>query len=79
MPSRSLVPVSRITIGTLSGNSRVPCTMPLATSSERVIPPKMLKRIAVTLASAVMMRSALTTFWGLELPPMSRKLAGEPP
>src|SRR5213078_2869932 len=29
--------------------------------------------------AAVMMRSAATTFCGLELPPMSRKLAGAPP
>src|SRR5439155_14666037 len=79
IPSRSLVPVSRITIGTLTGNSRVPCTMPLATSSERVIPPKILNSIAVTLGLAATMRSTLTPFCGLELPPMSRKLAGAPP
>src|SRR5206468_2222766 len=79
MPSRSFVPVSRMTIGTLSGNSFVASTMPLATSSPRVMPPKMLKRIALTFGSPVMMLSALTTFWGFELPPMSRKLAGAPP
>src|SRR5207247_4834881 len=79
IPSFSFVPVSRITIGTLSGNSFVACTMPLATSSPRVIPPKMLKRMTFTRGSDVMIRSAATTFWGFELPPMSRKFAGWPP
>src|ERR1019366_8091687 len=41
----SLVPVSRITIGTLTVNCLVAVTMPLATSSVRVMPPKMLNRI----------------------------------
>ena len=79
MASASFVPVRRITSGTLSGNCLVACTMPFATSSPRVIPPKMLNRMARTLGSAVMMRRALTTFWGSELPPMSRKFAGSPP
>src|SRR5687768_4183487 len=77
--SSSLVPVSRMTIGTCTVNCRVAVTMPLATSSVRVIPPKMLKRIAFTAGSAVMILSAFTTFSGLELPPISRKLAGSPP
>ena len=75
----SFVPVSLMTSGTLSGLSRVAVTMPLATSSVRVMPPKMLKRIALTFGSDVMMRSALTTFSGFDEPPMSRKLAGSPP
>src|SRR6266850_515267 len=79
IPSFSLVPVSRITIGTLSGNSFVACTMPFATSSPRVMPPKMLNRMTFTRGSEVMIRSAATTFWGFELPPMSRKFAGSPP
>ena len=77
--SASLVPVRRMTIGTFTLNCRVAATMPLATSSVRVMPPKMLKRIAFTWGSAVMILSALMTFSGLELPPMSRKLAGSPP
>src|SRR5439155_6643416 len=77
--SSSFVPVRRITSGTLSGNCAVACTMPFATSSPRVMPPKILKRMARTLGSAVMIRSALTTFCGSELPPMSRKFAGSPP
>ena len=41
----SFVPVSRMTIGTLSGFCFVAVTMPFATSSVRVMPPKMLNRI----------------------------------
>src|SRR6185437_14484147 len=44
----SLVPVSRMTIGTLSGFCFVAVTMPFVTSSVRVMPPKMLNRIAFT-------------------------------
>src|SRR5712691_9595440 len=60
--SSSLVPVSRMTSGSLSGNWRVAWTMPLATSSQRVMPPKMLNRMARTLGSAVMIWRAVTTF-----------------
>src|SRR5690606_38721055 len=74
----SLVPVSRITIGPLRGFDFVAVTIPLATSSVRVMPPKMLKRIAFTFGSAVMILSALMTFSGFDEPPMSRKLAGSP-
>ena len=72
----SFVPVRRMTIGTLSGFAFVAVTMPFATSSVRVMPPKMLNRMTFTLGSAVMMRSAFTTFSGFDEPPMSRKLAG---
>ncbi len=65
--------------GVLGGRPRVAVTMPFATSSQRVMPPKMLKRIAFTFGSAVTMRSAVTTFSGLDDPPMSRKFAGSPP
>ena len=62
-----------------SGLSFVAVTMPLATSSVRVMPPKMLNRMAFTFGSLVMMRSAFTTFSGFDEPPMSRKFAGSPP
>ena len=68
-----------MTIGTLSGFALVAVTMPLATSSVRVMPPKMLNRIAFTFLSAVMIRSAFTTFSGFDDPPISRKFAGSPP
>src|SRR5574338_524466 len=60
--SCSFVPVRRITMGTFRGNWLVACTMPLATSSQRVMPPKMLNRMARTPSSAVMILRALTTF-----------------
>ena len=53
--------------------------MPLAISSQRVMPPKMLKRIAVTFSSEMITSSALTIASALEPPPASRKLAGAPP
>src|SRR5258708_732535 len=79
MASSSFVPVRRMTSGMRSGLAFVAVTMPLATSSVRVMPPKMLKRMAFTLGSSVMIRRALTTFSGSDDPPMSRKLAGSPP
>src|SRR5690606_6379873 len=75
----SLVPVRRMTMGTVSGFCFVAVTIPLATSSVRVMPPKMLNRIAFTLGSDVMIRSAFTTFSGFDEPPISRKFAGSPP
>ena len=53
--------------------------MPLATSSQRVMPPKMLKRTALTFGSEVITSSASTIASAFEPPPASRKLAGAPP
>ena len=53
--------------------------IPLATSSQRVIPPKMLNRTAVTFSSEVITSSASTIASAFEPPPASRKLAGSPP
>ena len=53
--------------------------MPLATSSTRVIPPKMLTKIALTAGSALMTSSAAAITSALAPPPMSRKLAAVPP
>src|SRR5690606_31088034 len=77
--SCSLVPVKRITIGIRMSIRRLASTMPLATSSQRVMPPKMLNRMTLTFGSCVMMRSALTPLSGFDEPPMSRKFAGSPP
>ena len=52
---------------------------PRATSSQRVIPPKMLKRTAVTDSLARMTSTALVTSSACEPPPASRKFAGLPP
>ena len=52
---------------------------PRATSSPRVIPPKMFTRIASTFGSARMSRIAAATLSARAPPPMSRKFAGSPP
>ena len=53
--------------------------IPLAISSQRVMPPKMLNRIAVTFGSEVITSSASTIASAFEPPPASRKFAGLPP
>ena len=53
--------------------------MPFATSSPRVMPPKMLMKIDFTLGSVLMTSSAPAITSALAPPPMSRKLAGSPP
>src|SRR4029077_10271952 len=52
MASAAWGPVSRITIGPSTLNWRVAAPIPLATWSVRVMPPKMLNRIAFTCGSA---------------------------
>ena len=54
-------------------------TMPLATSSPRVIPPKMLMKMDRTAGSLLMTSNAPAITSALAPPPMSRKLAGLPP
>ena len=49
--------------------------MPLATSSTRVIPPKMLTKIDRTAGSELMTSRAAAITSALAPPPMSRKLA----
>ena len=51
----------------------------MATSSQRVIPPKMLKKIDRTCASREITSSASTTPSALPPPPRSQKFAGLPP
>ena len=55
------------------------CRIPRATSSQRVIPPKMLKKIAFTCGSRVITSSASTTPCASPPPPRSQKFAGRPP
>ena len=50
--------------------------MPLATSSPRVMPPKMLMKIDFTRGSLLMTSRAPAMTSALAPPPMSRKLAG---
>ena len=77
--SSAFVPTIRTTIGTSRVNDLRASTMPRATSSPRVMPPKMLMRIAFTFGSSRMIRKAASTLSAFAPPPMSRKFAGSPP
>jgi hypothetical protein len=78
-PSGALVPSRRTTIG--QGSSRLPraSTMPWATRSQRVIPPKMFTSTARTAGSRVSTSSASEMVSAPAPPPTSRKLAAAPP
>ncbi len=78
-PSSALVPSRRMTIGARRSTRPIASTMPLATSSPRVMPPKMLMRIDWTFSSKLMTSSAPAMTSAFAPPPMSRKLAAEPP
>ena len=78
-PSSAFVPSSRTTIGSSSPICPTACRIPRATSSQRVMPPKMLKKIARTCGSRVMTSSASTTPCASPPPPRSQKFAGRPP
>jgi hypothetical protein len=52
---------------------------PLATSSTRVMPPKMLTKMERTAGSELMTSRAAAMTSALAPPPMSKKLAAEPP
>ena len=78
-PSSALVPSRRITIGARSSTRRTASTMPLATSSPRVMPPKMLMKIERTFSSWLITSSAAAITSALAPPPMSRKLDAAPP
>ena len=78
-PSSALVPSSRTTIGARSSTRRTASTIPLPTSSPRVIPPKMLMKIDRTRSSKLITSSAAAMTSALAPPPMSRKLAACPP
>src|SRR3954447_4605172 len=78
-PSSSLVPSRRTTNGTCTSIWLNASISPRATSSQRVMPPKMLKRTAVTFESLRITSTADTIASAFEPPPASRKLAGLPP
>src|SRR5213593_4825124 len=78
-PSSSRVPVIRTTSGSLRFKSRVASMIPCATSSPRVMPPKMLIRIPFTRGSPASNSSALCTTSAFAPPPISRKSAAWPP
>ena len=78
-PSSALVPSRRMTMGASMATRLSASTMPLATSSPRVMPPKMLMKIDFTRGSLLMTSSAPAMTSALAPPPMSRKLAASPP
>src|SRR2546423_261837 len=78
-PSSSRVPVIRTTSGRVRRRSRVGSMMPCATSSPRVMPPKMLIRMPLTWGSLANSSRALCTTSAFAPPPISRKLAARPP
>src|SRR6266550_1628691 len=78
-PSSTLVPSRRTTSGTCRLTSRAAATIPSAMTSQRMMPPKMLTRIASTLGSDRISLNAIMTRSRVAPPPTSRKLAGLPP
>src|SRR5439155_25231230 len=78
-PSSAFVPSSLTTIGSSILICSSAARIPRATSSPRVIPPKMLKKIERTCSSLVITSSASTTPCASPPPPRSQKFAGLPP
>src|SRR5580693_6113157 len=78
-PISTLVPSMRTTTGTLTWRSFAAATTPVARTSQRRMPPKMLMKTALTLESPMRMRNAFLTCSADAPPPTSRKFAGEPP
>src|SRR4051812_10860803 len=78
-PSTSLVPSRRTTNGTFTSSWLKASIRPRATSSQRVMPPKMLNRTAFTFGSLRMTSTAEVIASAFEPPPASRKFAGSPP
>src|SRR5262245_8080033 len=79
LPRATLVPSSRTINGTAIWVSRAAAMMPSAMMSQRMIPPKMLTRTALTFGSERMIPNAAVTRSLSAPPPTSRKLAGSPP
>ena len=79
LPSSSLVPFMRTTSGTLRFTALQAAITPSAMVSQRMMPPKMLTRIALTLLLLSMILKASVTFSAVAPPPTSRKFAGSPP
>src|SRR5437660_151664 len=78
-PSSSRVPLKRTTSGSFICSRSRAVTMPLATSSPRVMPPKTLIRTPLTRGFMRMTASAFSTTSAFAPPPMSQKLAARPP
>ncbi len=78
-PSFSLVPTNRTTTGRSRFTLSIALRRPCATSSQRVIPPNTLMRIALTPLSMRISSKAFWTTSALAPPPISRKFAASPP
>src|SRR4051794_11302127 len=78
-PSLSFVPSRRTTNGTVGLICANASIRPFATSSQRVMPPKMLNSTAVTFLLERIPSTACVIASALDPPPASRKFAGEPP
>ena len=79
LPSSSFVPFMRTTSGTVRLVALQAAITPSAMVSQRMMPPKMLTRIAFTFGLPSMILNASVTFSAEAPPPTSRKFAGEPP
>src|ERR1017187_133866 len=79
LPATPLFPSRRTTSGSRSPTSRAASTIPLAITSQSMMPPKMLTRIPFTFGSPRMILKAATTCSLVAPPPTSRKFAGFPP
>src|SRR5229473_4616946 len=78
-PTSTLVPSMRMTTGTFNFRSFAAATTPVARTSQRKMPPKILMNTALTSGSLMRMRKAFFTCSAEAPPPTSRKFAGEPP
>src|SRR5258708_5908450 len=79
LPRSTLVPSRRTTSATLRPTCLAAATTPSAITSQRMMPPKMLTRIAASFGLRSMILKASVTFSVVAPPPTSRKLAGLPP
>src|SRR5262245_950908 len=79
LPRATLVPSSRTINGTAIWVACAAAMMPSAMMSQRMMPPKMLTRMAFTFGSERMILNAWVTRSLSAPPPTSRKLAGSPP
>src|SRR5258708_2326512 len=78
-PSSTFVPSSRTTMGILSCKSLAAATTPVARTSQRRMPPKMLMKTARTEESLIKIVKAFFTCSADAPPPTSTKFAGAPP
>src|SRR5437588_3712250 len=78
-PCSTLVPSIRTTTGSFNCNSRAAATTPVASTSQRRMPPKMLMKTLRTSLSLVRILKAFFTWSAEAPPPTSRKFAGAPP